>query len=76
MICEYCNQEMTSNVGCTLVRYDGEDEDRIPFPEDNDHNCHDCGAPPGTLHHPGCDMERCPSCGCQAIGCSCNGESE
>lgn len=34
--------------------------------------CHDCGCPDGTLHHPGCDNERCPRCGGQAIGCSCN----
>jgi hypothetical protein len=22
--------------------------------------CHDCGTAIGALHHPGCDMERCP----------------
>ena len=34
-------------------------------------NCHDCGAKPGELHKPGCDTERCPRCGYQAIGCEC-----
>jgi hypothetical protein len=33
--------------------------------------CHDCGAKPGELHQLGCDVERCPLCGDQAIGCDC-----
>lgn len=35
-------------------------------------NCHDCNAAPGQFHHPGCDMERCPKCGGQAISCDCD----
>lgn len=31
--------------------------------------CHDCGVEEGELHGPGCDMERCPTCGIQAITC-------
>lgn len=34
-------------------------------------NCHDCNAAPGTAHEPGCDVERCPSCGHQRISCDC-----
>lgn len=34
-------------------------------------NCHDCGAEPGQLHQRGCDVERCPRCGGQVIGCNC-----
>jgi hypothetical protein len=34
-------------------------------------NCPDCGAKPGQLHEGGCDVERCPRCGFQLIGCNC-----
>lgn len=32
-------------------------------------DCGDCGARPGSLHEPGCDVERCPRCGNQLIAC-------
>jgi hypothetical protein len=31
--------------------------------------CHDFGAKVGHYHHPGCDVERCPVCGRQALCC-------
>lgn len=34
--------------------------------------CHDCGAQEGQIHERGCDMERCPFCGGQLIGCECS----
>lgn len=37
-------------------------------------NCHDCGAAPGALHEYGCDVEVCPFCGHQMIGCTCHYE--
>ncbi len=33
--------------------------------------CPACRTKPGDLHVPGCDIERCPRCGGQAIGCNC-----
>ena len=33
--------------------------------------CHDCNCEEGEIHEYGCDMERCPFCGNQLIGCHC-----
>ncbi len=35
---------------------------RAATPIMGDAFCHDCGAAIGALHHPGCDVERCPRC--------------
>ena len=69
--CSFCNQDMTDHLGCIVTHFDG--VQRTPHNEAED--CHDCGCPTGTQHHPGCDMERCSICGGQAISCSCSAEN-
>ncbi len=32
-------------------------------------NCPTCSAKPGELHRPGCNVEQCPMCGRQLLGC-------
>ena len=74
MVCEHCNQEMLSHIGCTVKQFDGEPP-RIPYGSERwdwpAGPCHDCGAPKGTMHHPGCDVEECPVCHGQTISCGC-----
>lgn len=45
---------------------------RVRQGEDS-YGCGDCGAYPGQYHVPGCDLERCPSCGGQLITCERRG---
>jgi len=67
-----------------LLRYAGQSHDRIAWPGYYDEadrrklkrlgkirKCGDCGARPGELHVPGCDLERCADCGGQVITCAC-----
>ena len=37
-----------------------------------DGRCHDCACLPGEKHYDGCDVERCPKCKEQRLGCECD----
>ena len=57
----------------------GKEYERIRYGSENppwsgDH-CHDCAVIRGEYHVPSCDVERCPACGDQAIGCDCDWDS-
>lgn len=41
-----------------------------------DHRCPDCDVEVGEFHLPGCDVEVCPRCKGQAIGCGCAHKDE
>ena len=73
--CTDCNQEMKTATSCVVktlvideVTYDlAIHKRRGSFTG----RCGDCGVCPGGYHHLGCDMMRCPRCGCQLISCGC-----
>lgn len=78
--CEDCGQEMAPSQGCKMTHVSKSEEGasvkRIFCGEGPDWGadcpggvCSDCNAGPGQPHHPGCDVERCPSCGGQMLGC-------
>ena len=81
-VCEWCNEEMMKGCSCSAnmeVEFpDGTKMPSIPYEDEEQawgevegRECPDCGTPHGGFHHPGCDMERCPRCNGQLIGCGC-----
>ena len=76
--CDYCNQEMLAADGCTdaPIIIDGDSYPPLRYGSEPGfrgvrRRCGDCGVLPGRVHHHGCDVERCPACFDQSIGCEC-----
>jgi hypothetical protein len=77
MGCERCGRPYdASGGGCdptpfpdgTLVVRFGQERGRSV---DSPSTCHDCGVSLGQPHHLYCDLEQCPKCGGQLLGCPC-----
>lgn len=75
--CETCGKEMRPGNGDPFTHFklkNGKLVERMPYGAeggDTDSPCHDCNVTAGQYHHSGCDWERCPICGGQAMCCDC-----
>jgi hypothetical protein len=76
--CSWCLAEMTTVESCAVDAFhrNGTRISLIPYGLEpgwpsTPTTCGDCGVARGGWHHPGCDIQGCPSCGGQLLSCGC-----
>lgn len=84
-ICKRCNGEMREVDSCInrIITINGVQYVPIPYGKEETRiefsiystRCHDCNVAIGGVHHVGCDVEECPACHEQLIGCDCEIEN-
>jgi hypothetical protein len=83
-ICKNCDGDMGWVAGCAASPciHNGKRYARIKVGDKGDFyegipdaECFECFAEYGHYHHPGCDCETCPVCGCAWVICDCGPQS-
>ena len=71
-ICQTCKREMLEADSCIYGSVVIGRKIYKRWRHMEDERCGDCGVKKYGIHHEGCDMEDCPKCDEQMIGCGCN----
>ncbi len=75
-MCEFCDREMLTAESCLdpgNYIVNGKPMPALPYGVDEDVKgvrCR-CNVAPGGFHHPGCILEKCPSCQERMVICKC-----
>jgi hypothetical protein len=74
-ICKWCEMEMNDDKTKSCLNFSMEDENckkynPVPYDGKRGKRCPDCYVKQGGIHHPGCDIEKCPICNLQMISCA------